>query len=84
MQAGKVYYFMTHAYHHFIARLVEITGKREGRVDQVRRVQSSQNQPWTDFFKNGPTESTVLEHFPDGEITWFAAFEWKHPIPNKK
>jgi hypothetical protein len=84
MQVGKAYYFMVHAYHHFIAILDEVTGKQAGKVSHVIRIQSSQKD-WNDFFSSGLGDdtTTVYKHFPDGSITWFAAFEWNHPIPKR-
>jgi formate/nitrite transporter FocA (FNT family) len=79
---GKSYYFIIHAYHHVIARMVEITGKREGDVEDVRWVYSS-TKTWTQFFQEGAgtTEETICRYFTPGSITWIAAFDWPHPIP---
>lgn len=81
IRPGGCYYFFTHAYHHLIAELVEITGKREGDIRRVIRIQSSQLS-WTRFFLT-PLDPhvTVYTHFPEGNISWFAAFRWPHPIP---
>jgi hypothetical protein len=84
IKEGQTYYFLLHAYHHFIGTVVEITGKKECVIKNVRRVQSSQ-RGWTDFFAQGAGSGneTVTTTWPDGmEISgWFAAVPWNHPIP---
>jgi hypothetical protein len=86
VEVGKRYYLLVHAYHHLIAEIVAITGKREADVRRVIRVQSC-TRGWTDFFRDGlnprggSKSDTVYTHFPDGNIQWFAAFEWNHDIP---
>ena len=84
MQPGKVYYFIVHAYHHFIARLDEITGPQKGRVSHVYKIHSS-TRGWTEFFEEGAGKAgsgtTNFMKFPPGEITWMAAFDWNHPYP---
>ena len=77
---GKKYYLLVHAYHHFIAEVVEVTGKREADVKNVIRVQSC-TRGWTEFFRDGLMNDTTYTHFPAGSITWLAAFEWNHPMP---
>ena len=77
---GKTYYLITHAYHHFLAEVVEVTGKREADCTRVVRVHSCRRD-WTLFFRDGCGGDTVFYHFPDGSLTWLAAFEWPHPIP---
>lgn len=80
VKVGGKYYFKSHAYHHYIAEVVEITGKREAWCKNIIRVQSCQ-RGWTDFFAEGVKSDTNYTHFPDGSITWFNAFEWHHNIP---
>ncbi len=83
VQVGKTYYVMTHAYHHFIGVLQEITGKREGWFTDVVKVHGS-NRGWTQFFEKGPTNEDNIMRFPDGSLSWFAIFEWNHPTPKGK
>jgi hypothetical protein len=80
---GKKYFFITHAYYHFVAKVVQITGKREADIENVVRVQPT-NRDWEDFFKNGFREPNEYKKFPDGGITWIDYFEWNHPIPGEK
>lgn len=80
VEVGKKFYFFSHAYHHFIAEVVEITGKREAKVKNVIRIQSCQ-RGWTEFFRDGLRSDTTYTHFPNGTITWFSVFEWNHSIP---
>jgi hypothetical protein len=85
VEIGKKYYFFTHAYHHFIAEVAEVTGKKEVVINNVVRIQSCP-RPWTDFWAKGMMQDTVYEVFPDGgEICgWFAVFPWLHDIPRSK
>ena len=80
VQPGKRYYFIAHAYHHFLAEVVEITGKREADVIDVRRIQSCR-RPWTDFFRDGCKDDTDFTVWPDCSLTWFVAVDWPHEIP---
>ena len=80
---GERYYFMTHAYHHLIGEVVEITGKRECVLKNVVRVQHCARN-WTEFFANGCKDDTNYTIWPDGtEVSgWFIKVPWNHPIPN--
>lgn len=60
----------------------DITGKREADVTDVWRVHSS-TLDWGQLFARGFTRETTAYPFPDGSITWFAAFEWNHPLPEE-
>lgn len=82
VEVGKRYYFMTHAYHHVIAEVVEITGKREADVKDVLWIYSC-GRNWEQFFQGGIEEDTVCFRFPDGSVSWFNAFKWNHPIPER-
>lgn len=81
MNPGDRFYFMTHAYHHFLAEVVEVMGPTRVRVTSVIRVQSCR-RGWTEFFRDGCKQDTFYTEFPDGEINgWFAKWDWRHPIP---
>jgi hypothetical protein len=82
IQVGKRYYFMVHAYHHFIGEVVKITGRKSCILKDVRRIQSCM-RGWTEFFKDGAKNDTSCTIFPDGTFIdgWFAALPWNHPIP---
>lgn len=77
---GGTYYFIVHAYHHVIATVVEITGKREVVVGPGAWVYSCR-RPWTAFFRDGAGNDTTCRDFPPGEFEYVAAFRWDHPIP---
>lgn len=81
MHVGKAYYFIVSPWLHLIARLDEVTGKQMGRISDVVFVYSCRRD-WTAFFRDGPCRDSVLKHFPPGEISWSAAFDWGHPIPS--
>jgi len=73
-------YFMCHAYHHVIAEIVEMLGQQRARVKNVRWIYSCQRD-WTKFFADGAKKDTTCHAFPPGEISWFNAFDWNHPVP---
>ena len=81
VEAGKRYYAMVHAYHHFVFEVVHVLGQKHVEATKIVRVQSSQRD-WTTFFKDGFGEGDAFKFFPDGEVSgWFAIFEWHHDIP---
>jgi hypothetical protein len=82
MKVGDKFYFMTHAYHHFLGEIVDMPAPKTVIVKTVVRVQSCQ-RGWSEFFRDGCQGDTVLTHWPDGcEICgWFVAAPWNHPIP---
>lgn len=82
VQVGKRYYFIIHAYHHVIADVVEITGKREVVTGPNYWIYSCKRD-WTLFFKDGAKEDTVFRIFPPGEFEYIAAFVWEHDFPSK-
>jgi hypothetical protein len=82
-ETGKQMYFMTHAYHHVIAEIVEMLGPQRARVKNVRWIYSCK-RGWTEFFRDGAKEDTTFHKFPPGEITWFGCFDWTHSIPGGK
>lgn len=80
VEAGKCYYAVTHAYYHLLFEIVEMLGPQRARVKNVRLVVSSELS-WTDFFKNGYTQTNSKIHlFPDGEVSWIDIFDWGHEI----
>lgn len=80
VKAGGRYYLMIHAYHHVLCEVVELLGPQRARVKRVRWVYSCR-RGWTEFFRDGCQKDTTVHAFPDGEVSWFAAFEWRHEIP---
>jgi hypothetical protein len=76
VQVDRTYYFIIHAYHHVLAKVDAITGKREADVSTVDWVYSS-TKSWTEFFRSGPVGEgqTTMHRFPNGSITWEAAFD---------
>ena len=80
VEAGKRFYLIIHAYHHLLCEIVEMLGPQRARITNVRWVYSCR-RGWSEFFKDGCNDDTVLRKFPDGEVSWIAAFEWEHEIP---
>ena len=79
VEAGGRYYAITHAYYHLLFEIVEMLGPQRARVRNVRFVHSCRRD-WTEFFRDGPKNDTVMKVWPDGEVSWFDIFEWKHEI----
>ena len=78
---GGTYYFLFHAYHHVIATVEEIVGKRMVVTGPQAWVYSSQLD-WTQFFKQGPSNgNSVIRGFPPGEFEYISAWRWDHPVP---
>ena len=83
MKVGESYYFIVHAYHHFIAEVAEILGTQRVVTKNKIRVYSCR-RGWTEFFRDGLKDDTTYTHFPDGgEFTYLTADPWKHPIPKR-
>ncbi len=84
MEVGKRYYFIAHAYHHFIGEVVEILGVKRVVLNNVVRVQSCR-RGWTEFFRDGMKEDTTYTVWTDGHELpdWISATPWPHPIPRK-
>lgn len=90
VEVGKSYYFMEHAYHHYIGRVVAITGKREVDIEgdgpgkPVVKVHSCK-RGWTEFFRDGMKKDTSYDLLPGPKsITYFDATPWNHEIPDTK
>lgn len=80
VEVGKKFYLIIHAYHHVLCEIVEMLGPKRAVVKNVCWVYSCQ-RGWTDFFRDGCLSDTTYRKFPDGEVSWLAAFEWEHSIP---
>ena len=82
LQVGRRYYFVEHAYYHYIGEVVAITGRRECILRHVRRIHSCQRN-WTHFFKDGARNDTEFTVQPDGKNIsgWMEHTPWPHAIP---
>lgn len=84
IEVGKRYYFIVHAYHHVIATVTAVTGKRECDMTDVRWIYSCARN-WTQFFRDGALNDTVCHIFPPGHnVSFTASFEWPHSLPEPK
>lgn len=83
MQVGESYYFVEHAYYHYLGIVREITGPMSAVIDNVVRVHSC-NRDFTAFFRDGiRKDDTVFTVWPDGHETGSCIniTPWKHSIP---
>lgn len=85
MRIGGVYYFVEHAYYHWIGEVVAITGRREVILRHVRRIHSCARD-FTAFFRDGAKNDTVYTIWPDGHnvSNWMTATPWPHAIPGEQ
>lgn len=82
MEVGKRYYFITHAYFHYLGEIVEIIGRRQVKITNVIAVHRCQ-RGWSEFFAEGCKKDTTYDVLSDGEIEVLNCFEWAHPIPTE-
>lgn len=80
LEVGKSYYFISHAYYHYIATVREVTGKRSVTVGPHIAVHSC-GRGWTAFFNEGLMEDTRYSLMPAGGLDFIKYFEWNHGIP---
>lgn len=85
IEIGKNYYFIKHAYYHYVGRVTEILGVRRVALDNVVQVHSSKKS-WTEFFKSGfgvkgTTKYDIIGSSPDFEF--LGCFDWPHEIPKE-
>lgn len=84
MKVGEKYYFIIHAYYHYLGTVVEILGTQRVVINDVVRVHSCQ-RGFTEFFEDGCENDTVMTFWPDGkEFTYLDATPWPHAIPKRK
>lgn len=80
LEPGQAYYFIVHAYYHYIAVLKKNLGVRRASLTKVRQIHSCQ-RGWTEFFKNGMADDTRFDTLADIPSTgYLVAFKWDHPI----
>ena len=84
-EVGRCYYFVVHAYYHFLGEVEEVLSGRRVRLKNVRQIISCQRR-WTAFFAEGCMDDTRYDIWPDGtEIEYALPFApWKHKIPEAK
>lgn len=81
IEVGKRYYFVAHAYFHYVGTVTEVLGIRRVALADVVQVHSC-GRSWTDFFKDGfkaDTRYDVIGTVPD--LTYLWAIAWAHKIP---
>lgn len=84
VKIGEKYYFIQHAYHHFLGEVVEVLGKNSVTVKNVIRVYSC-SRGWTEFFRDGCRKDTTYTVWPDGHAihNFQSSTPWCHLIPGK-
>ena len=84
MKAGDRVYLIVHAYHHYLAEVVEVLGVRRGHFTDMVKIHSS-DRNWTDFFALGVSKGTKYDVIGEGlDISYIAAFRWDHDLPRSK
>lgn len=80
----KCYYVILHAYHHFLVEIEDELGPTRLRCSRIVKVNSCR-RGWTEFFRDGCRDDTVMMEFPPGDLNnYLAKFDWNHPIPPVK
>ncbi len=84
MVIGKCYYFITHAYHNYLGRLVKIHGPGRYAIEEVSKIHSC-SRNWTRFFAEGAGSDTKYDSIPNKPyIVAFDVTEWPHDLPERK
>lgn len=83
-KVGERYYFITHAYHHFVGEIAEVLGRNYFVLCRVRKVHSCR-RGWEEFFRDGFGDDTQYAVCPDGaEVEGSCVkFPWRHDIPDR-
>lgn len=78
-EVGKAYYFMSHAYHHYIGVVMEVSPKKVMIKNAIKVHGCARN--WQQFFQEGLGNDTNYHRIPDGSVVpWeLGFFPWKHP-----
>lgn len=84
IEVGQTYYFIAHAYWHYVGEVTEILGVRRVACKRVVQVHSC-GRPWTRFFAEGFATDTKHDFIGEAaDLSYIVAFAWPHPIPEKK
>lgn len=85
MIKGDKYYFVNHAYHHYIGEVIEILGVKHCKLINVVKIHSCRRN-WTQFFADGMRDDTQYDVIPDGhEINGYINLTpWHHDIPTTR
>jgi len=84
-EVGKRYYFITHAYYHFLGEVMEVLSGKRVKIKDARQIISCE-RGWTAFFADGCKNDTRFEVWPDGtELEYTLPLApWNHDIPEAK
>ena len=85
IEIGKTYYFVCHAYYHWVGTVVKITGKKECIVNNCVRVHAC-GRDFSGFFADGFGDDTTYTVWPDGTSVsdWFCVAPFEHRVPRRK
>lgn len=83
IEIGKSYYFIAHAYHHYVGKVIDAS-PRWAKVNNCVKIMSD-SRGWEAFFREGiQPGATNLQHCPDGTLIPIGNMPihpWHHPIP---
>lgn len=84
IQVGHRYYFIVHAYHHFLGEVVEVTGKKSCSLRLASKIHSC-GRGWEEFFRDGCKSDTRHDFIGDVEEIdgWMFVKEWTHKLPGE-
>ncbi len=82
VEVGKTYYFIGHAYYHYVGTVTE-ANPREVTLKNVVQVHSCDHRSWTEFFRDGFKDGTRYDVVPDGTVVPLGLpyYPWAHKVP---
>lgn len=83
VEIGKCYYFVAHAYYHYIAEVTEIIGVRRVATRNTIQLHSCP-RGWSEFLRNGCQTDTNYSVIGEiAEVSFIIAIPWKHDVPTE-
>ena len=85
IEVGKSYYFIVHAYHHYIGTVEKELGVQRVSLKNCIKIYSC-DRDWESFFRDGCRKDDTRYDFVGNkpDVRFFDCFEWNHPIPGAK
>ena len=84
IEVGKKYFFLAHAYHHYIGEVVEVS-PRWAKVKNCVKVMGD-SRGWEKALFGGYSREMSIQHCPDGTLIPIGTMPihpWNHEIPKR-
>ena len=85
LKVGSAYYFIAHAYHHYIGTVAEVSPRWAKLVNCVKVMGDSRG--WEKLLFRGFGKETSYQHVPDGTLVPLGAMPahpFDHDVPKRK